>query len=67
MGHSNMKEFTNTYGFQHITSSPHYPQSNGLAERTVKTMKRLLKHTTDPYLVLLSYHCHGAITVLQRC
>ena len=50
-----MKEFANTYGFQHITSSPHYPQSNGLAERTVKTMKGLLKHTTDPHLALLSY------------
>jgi len=50
-----MKEFANSYGFQHITSSPHYPQSNGLAERTVKTMKGLLKHTTDPYMALLSY------------
>ena len=50
-----MKEFANAYGFQHITSSPHYPQSNGLAERTVKTMKKLLKHTADPYMVLPSY------------
>ena len=27
---SYMKEFANTYGFQHVISSPHYPQSNGL-------------------------------------
>ena len=52
---SDMKEFANTYAFQHITSSPRYPQSNGLAERTVKTMKGLLKHTADPYMALLSY------------
>ena len=52
---SDMKEFANTYAFQHITSSPRYPQSYGLAERTVKTMKGLLKHTADPYMALLSY------------
>ena len=50
-----MKEFANTYGFQHVTSSPHYPQSNGLAERTVKTIKSLLEHTADAYLTLLIY------------
>ena len=32
--------------------SPHYPQSNGLAERTVKTV---ISDTDDPYLTLLSY------------
>ena len=52
---SEMKTFVNNYGFNHITSSPHYPQSNGLIERTVKTIKALLRHTDDPYLVLLSY------------
>ena len=50
-----MKEFASTYGFQHITSSSYYPQSNGLAERKVRTVKSLLRDTSDPYLALLSY------------
>jgi transposase InsO family protein len=40
-------EFANAYEFTHITSSPHYPQSNGLAEQTVKTVKKLLKLAED--------------------
>jgi len=30
-----LKTFTQKWGFKHITSSPHYPQGNGLAEKSV--------------------------------
>lgn len=47
--------FASSYHFQHITSSPKFPQSNGQAERSVQTVKNLLKKSKDPYLALLSY------------
>ena len=47
--------FAHQFEFEHITSSPLYPQSNGEAERAVKTVKGLLKKEGDPYLALLSY------------
>ena len=48
-------DFAREYGFQHVTSSPHFPQSNGHSERAVQTVKKLLKGSEDPYMALLSY------------
>ena len=50
-----MKDFANQYNFKHVTSSPHYPQSNGTAEHMVRTAKSLLEKSADPYLALLTY------------
>ena len=36
------KDFAKNWGFSTGTSSPHYPQSNGLAEAAVKSMKKLI-------------------------
>ena len=36
------REFAAEWGFQHIMSSPRYPQSNGKAEAAVKSMKNLI-------------------------
>lgn len=51
------KEFTRAFGIDHVTSSPLHPQSNGLAERSVQTIKNILKKCTesgdDMYLGLL--------------
>ena len=49
--------FATCWKFAHVTSSPKYPQSNGLAEKTVQTAKKMLEKAKrdqkDPYLSLL--------------
>ena len=37
-----MQEFLKSWGVRHETSSPHYPQSNGKAEATVKSIKKII-------------------------
>ena len=49
------QKFTSNYGFTHVTSSPRYPQSNGMIERAIQTLKNLLKKADDPYIALLNY------------
>ena len=51
------KRFAEEYGFDHVTSSPRYPQSNGFAERMVQTIKQLFtkchESGSDPHLAML--------------
>ena len=53
-------KFATDWKFDHNTSSPRNPRSNGQAEAAIKTVKGLLTHAKcsgqDPYLALLAYH-----------
>lgn len=53
------KDFAARYDFRHTVSSPVFPRSNGLAEKGVQVVKRLLRKTKcakeDFWLGLLNY------------
>ena len=69
---SEFAKFASEWGFEHVTSSPTYPQSNSLAERTVQTIKQLMKKAKeekkDVYLSLLELcntPVHGTMSPAQ--
>lgn len=53
------RSFSRKWDFEHVTSSPGYPQSNGLAESAVKTVKKLIRKArhsgNDPWLAILDH------------
>ena len=58
--------FANQYHFDHTTSSPRYPQSNGFIERMVQTVKQSMRKCAtaghDPNLAMLIYRATLLIT-----
>ena len=48
------KQFAQTFGFEHIISSPYWSRSNGKAEAAVSDAKSILKKCPDIYLALLN-------------
>ena len=46
--------FANEYGFKITTSSPGFPQANGLAEKGVQIAKKIFSQT-DPFIALMTY------------
>lgn len=53
-------DFSRRYNISLTTSSPLYPKSNGMVERTIQTIKGLfikaLKEKEDPFLAVLNYN-----------
>lgn len=58
-GSYEFQQFVTSYDIEHVTSSPHYPQSNGKVENAVKIAKGLLKKSkeagSDFFLALLAW------------
>ena len=58
---ANFRSFMKRWGVVHQLSSPHYPQSNGLAESAVKAMKRIVQKTTLNGVLDVEAFCKGII------
>ena len=60
-------KFAKFWGFDHDFSSPEYPQSNGMVEQTIQTVKKTLRKAKlsndDPYLAILALRT----TPQQKC
>ena len=54
-------DFASQWGFEHKTSSPHYPQSNGKIEATVKSMKKIIASSWGNRSVKLNLMCRALL------
>ena len=53
------RKFCNTLEIEHTTSSPHYHDGNGRAERAIQTVKQIMKKTktaVEMTMTILAYH-----------
>ena len=57
------KDFAKDFGFELITSSPKYPESNGKAESAVKMAKKILIKSSDWKKALMDYHASPIVAV----
>jgi Integrase core domain. len=52
-----LRKFYSEWNITHVQSSPYYPKSNGLVERTIgtvkKTLQKCLETNQDPYMAML--------------
>jgi len=62
---SEFEEIDRTWDFCHVTSGPHYPQSNGFAERAVHSAKHLLEKCAhdDTYCI---WHVYATLLNLRN-
>ena len=64
-------QFARKWGFKITHSSPAYPQSNGLAERTIQSVKNMLKATSqtgiDPHMALLHFRSQALNSHRLNC
>lgn len=49
------KRFSNDWNFEVVTSSPGYPQSNGMSERAIQIAKNMIRKSSDWKASLLEY------------
>ena len=63
--------FAKTYEIKLTTSSPYYPRSNGMVERTIQTVKGLLtkaqQYNEDPLLAILNYNVTPKMELPAPC
>ena len=58
-------EFSKSYSFATVTSSPKYAQSNGKVENAVSTAKAIINKAKDPYIALMEYRA-SPVTGLDK-